>query len=104
MYEDLGPEAIRRLRVENFPAIVINDIYGRDLYQEVREKKIDGDVMGMRELLLKNPVIPAIKDEKTYNAAVDSPNEIVFIILSNLMEIENMVKVLKEKIRKYTYI
>lgn len=39
MYEDLGPEAIRRLRVENFPAIVINDIYGRDLYQEVREKK-----------------------------------------------------------------
>lgn len=27
MYEDLGPEAVRRLRVENFPAIVINDIY-----------------------------------------------------------------------------
>lgn len=56
--------------------------------------------MGMRELLLKNPVIPAIKDEKTYKAAVDSPNKIVFIILSNLMEIENMVKVLKEKNKK----
>jgi len=33
-YEDLGPEAIRRLEVEDFPVIVVNDIYGRDLYQE----------------------------------------------------------------------
>jgi fumarate hydratase subunit beta len=33
-YEDLGAEAIRRLEVEDFPAIVINDIYGGDLYEE----------------------------------------------------------------------
>lgn len=33
-YEDLGTEAIRRLDVENFPAIVINDCHGRDLYEE----------------------------------------------------------------------
>ncbi len=33
-YEELGTEAIRRLEVEDFPAIVINDIYGGDLYQE----------------------------------------------------------------------
>lgn len=33
-YEDLGPEAIRRLEVEDFPAVVINDIYGKDLYDE----------------------------------------------------------------------
>lgn len=33
-YEDLGPEAIRELYVEEFPAIVINDAYGNDLYQE----------------------------------------------------------------------
>ena len=33
-YEDLGTEAIRRLEVENFPAIVINDCQGGDLYQE----------------------------------------------------------------------
>ncbi len=33
-YEDLGAEAIRRLEVEDFPATVINDIYGGDLYQE----------------------------------------------------------------------
>ena len=33
-YEDLGAEAIRRLKVKDFPAIVINDIYGGDLYEE----------------------------------------------------------------------
>jgi fumarate hydratase subunit beta len=33
-YEDLGTEAIRRLRVEGFPAIVVNDCHGGDLYQD----------------------------------------------------------------------
>jgi fumarate hydratase subunit beta len=33
-YEDLGTEAIRRLEVEAFPAIVINDCHGGDLYQD----------------------------------------------------------------------
>jgi fumarate hydratase subunit beta len=33
-YADLGTEAINRLTVEDFPAIVVNDIYGRDLYEE----------------------------------------------------------------------
>jgi fumarate hydratase subunit beta len=33
-YEDLGPEAIRRLRVEKLPAIVVNDTRGNDLYIE----------------------------------------------------------------------
>ena len=32
-YEDLGTEAIRRMEVKNFPTIVVNDIYGNDLYQ-----------------------------------------------------------------------
>ncbi len=32
-YEDLGPEAIRRLTVEEFPAIVINDSQGADFYE-----------------------------------------------------------------------
>ncbi len=35
-YEDLGTEAIRRLVVEDFPAIVINDCYGGDAYAEGR--------------------------------------------------------------------
>ena len=33
-YEDLGTEAIRRLEVENFPAIVVNDCHGNDLYED----------------------------------------------------------------------
>lgn len=35
-YPELGPEAIRRLVVKDFPATVINDIYGKDLYEEGR--------------------------------------------------------------------
>lgn len=37
-YEDLGPEAIRKLTVEDFPAVVINDCHGGDLYEEGRKK------------------------------------------------------------------
>ncbi len=33
-YEDLGPEAIRELDVEDFPVIVANDAHGGDLYEE----------------------------------------------------------------------
>ncbi|MEE8575404.1 MAG: Fe-S-containing hydro-lyase [Thermodesulfobacteriota bacterium] len=33
-YEDLGPEAIRKLEVEDFPAIVVNDSCGGDLFKE----------------------------------------------------------------------
>ena len=32
-YEDLGTEAIRELRVENFPVIVVMDAEGNDLYE-----------------------------------------------------------------------
>ncbi|MGA2318099.1 MAG: Fe-S-containing hydro-lyase [Thermodesulfobacteriota bacterium] len=37
-YEDLGPEAIRRLEVEDLPVIVVNDIKGNDLYIEGEKK------------------------------------------------------------------
>lgn len=33
-YDDLGTEAIRKLTVENFPAIVVMDSEGKDLYEE----------------------------------------------------------------------
>ncbi len=33
-YPELGAEAIHRLEVEDFPATVINDAYGSDLYTE----------------------------------------------------------------------
>ncbi len=40
-YEDLGTEAIRKMYVEDFPAIVICDSKGNDLYQQVAEGKIE---------------------------------------------------------------
>ena len=37
-YEDLGAEAVRRLVVEDFPVVVVNDLRGGDLYREGRER------------------------------------------------------------------
>ncbi|MFQ5839421.1 MAG: FumA C-terminus/TtdB family hydratase beta subunit [Candidatus Methylomirabilales bacterium] len=37
-YPDLGPEAIYRFLVEAFPVIVVNDVAGRDLYEEGRAR------------------------------------------------------------------
>jgi fumarate hydratase subunit beta len=37
-YEELGAEALRKLEVVDFPVIVINDIYGGDLYQQGKAK------------------------------------------------------------------
>ena len=37
-YEDLGAEAIRRLVVEDFPVVVVNDLHGGDLYIEGRDR------------------------------------------------------------------
>jgi fumarate hydratase subunit beta len=43
-YADLGAEAIYRLTVEDFPAIVINDACGGDLYEEGRAGfRLSGD-------------------------------------------------------------
>jgi fumarate hydratase subunit beta len=33
-YDDLGAEALRRLEVEDFPAIVVNDVSGGDAYED----------------------------------------------------------------------
>jgi len=32
-YDDLGPEAIREMKVENFPCVVANDVNGNDIYR-----------------------------------------------------------------------
>ncbi|MEJ2032413.1 MAG: FumA C-terminus/TtdB family hydratase beta subunit [Deltaproteobacteria bacterium] len=34
-FADAGPEGLYRLEVENFPAVLINDLHGRDYYEEV---------------------------------------------------------------------
>ncbi len=46
-YPELGTEAVMRLEVEDFPAVVVNDIDGADLYQiGVEQYKEIGDVSG----------------------------------------------------------
>ena len=42
-YEDLGPEAVRKLTVVDFPAVVVCDLSGRDLYQEGRKQYARGE-------------------------------------------------------------
>jgi fumarate hydratase subunit beta len=42
-YEELGTEAILKLTVEDFPAIVANDIHGNDLFEQGRAKYKKGD-------------------------------------------------------------
>ncbi len=37
-YPELGPEAVLKLEVKDFPATVINDIYGTDLYIEGKKQ------------------------------------------------------------------
>lgn len=38
-YPELGPEAVKKLEVKDFPAIVVNDIYGNDLYEMRKEEQ-----------------------------------------------------------------
>ena len=37
-YEDLGPEAVRRMEVEDFEVVVVNDVQGNDLYRMGKEQ------------------------------------------------------------------
>ena len=37
-YHELGPEAIHRFVVEDFPVTVINDSYGNDLYSSGHQR------------------------------------------------------------------
>ncbi len=39
-YEDLGPEAIRELVVEDFPLLVINDSFGNELYARPKLEEV----------------------------------------------------------------
>ena len=38
-FEDAGPEALFRFEVEDFPAVVINDLEGNDYYEMVNKEK-----------------------------------------------------------------
>lgn len=45
-FDDLGPEAIRRLVVKDFPLTVIIDAYGNDLYEQGRTTYLGGKTHG----------------------------------------------------------
>lgn len=53
--------------------------------------------MKIKEILERNPVIPAIKDRETFEAALKSNNEIVFIIMSNIIDIKDICDSLKRE-------
>ena len=40
-FPDAGPEALFRFTVKDFPAVVINDVHGRDYYEMVKQTKKD---------------------------------------------------------------
>ena len=40
-YDDLGAEAVRKLEVKDLPVIVVNDIYGNDLYISGRQSYLE---------------------------------------------------------------
>lgn len=52
--------------------------------------------MDIKEILERNPVIPAIKNDLYLEEAVASGSEIVFVIMSNLINIKEITKRLKE--------
>jgi fumarate hydratase subunit beta len=47
-YEDLGTEAVRRMEVEEFPAIVCNDIYGGDALELGKREWRRTEVLGKK--------------------------------------------------------
>ena len=59
--------------------------------------------MGIKNILERNPIIPAIKDNITLEKALNSNNELVFIILSNIINIKEFTDKLK-KANKKVYI
>jgi fumarate hydratase subunit beta len=46
-YEDLGPEAIRELTVENFPVIVANDAFGGDIFRQGQSRYAQPELAGL---------------------------------------------------------
>lgn len=52
--------------------------------------------MNIKEVLERNPIIPAIKNDLYLDEALESGSEIVFVIISNLINVKGIVDKLKE--------
>ena len=59
--------------------------------------------MGIKNILERNPIIPAVKDNITLEKALNSSSELIFIIVSNIMNIKDYTDKLK-KVNKKVYI
>ena len=53
--------------------------------------------MNIREILERNPVIPALKNDDNLKEAIESSSEIVFLIMANLMNVKDIVTELKKQ-------
>ena len=53
-------------------------------------------ILKLRELLERNPVIPAIKNDTYLEEAKNSSSEVVFVIMANLININDIVSELKK--------
>ena len=53
--------------------------------------------MNIKEILERNPIIPAVKNENGLKEAAECGSEIVFVIMSNLINIQVIVEKLKEE-------
>lgn len=51
--------------------------------------------MDIKEILERNPIIPAVKNENYLQEAMECGSEIVFVIMSNLINIQDIVEKLK---------
>ena len=52
--------------------------------------------MGIKNILERNPIIPAVKDNITLEKALNSNSELVFIIVSNIINIKDYTDKLKK--------
>lgn len=57
----------------------------------------------IKEILERNPIIPAIKNDTHLEEAIESSSEIVFIIMANILNIKEIVNRLK-KAEKIVYV
>lgn len=57
----------------------------------------------IKSILERNPIIPAIKHEENLDIAINSDSEIVFVIMSNILNIKKITQKLKE-VNKIVYV
>ena len=60
--------------------------------------------MGIKSILERNPVIPAIKDNITLEKALNSNSELVFIIVSSIINIKDYTDKLKKLNKKVLFL